>query len=134
MLQNNAKVEVAVEDVIEAVPGGTSHHPSVVLETEAMVNGELRDTSIEVRDTDAPAFAAALLNAELDSQPSDTDLPVAVRCLAAGIVHAASDGHVRMHLQFESGQVLPIEMPRAAAAALARALVEHTPETQDARH
>jgi hypothetical protein len=31
-----------------------------------------------------------------------------------------------LHLQFESGQVLPIELPTEAAAALARTLAMHT--------
>lgn len=126
MQQNNARVEVTVEEVKDSGPGEAQGHPSVVIETEAKVNGELRDTAIEVLEVDAPAVAAALLNADVAIPPTDADLPVAVQCLAAGIVHAANAGQVRMHLQFESGQVLPIEMSRDAAAALARVLIEHT--------
>jgi hypothetical protein len=124
--QNNARVEVTVEEVKDSGPGTALDQPSVVIETEAKVDGELRETAIEVREADAPAVAAALLNAEVADPPSGQDLPVAVHCLAAGIVCAATAGQVRLHLQFESGQVLPIEMSRDAAAALARVLVEHT--------
>ena len=118
------KVQVTVEDVKNSASGDAS----VVIETESRVNGKLRETSIEVREVDAPAVAVALLNPDTDpdDSPSDLDFPAAVRCLGAGVVHVASDGHVRVHLQFESGQVLPIEMSHAAAMALCRGLGEHT--------
>jgi hypothetical protein len=120
------KVEVIVEEVKESMPSSNAGDSSVVIETEAVVDGSLRDASIEVREVDAPAMAAALLNADAGAVPAAADLPIAVQCMAAGVVHAASDGRVRLHLQFESGQVLPIEMPHDAAAALARTLAMHT--------
>ncbi|MES2229685.1 MAG: hypothetical protein V4540_18240 [Pseudomonadota bacterium] len=124
--QTEHKVEVTVEEVKDSNPNPAPGASSVVIETESTVNGNRRDASIEVRDADAPAMAAALLNADVDAPPAAADLPVAVQCLAAGVVHAASDGRVRLHLQFESGQVLPIEMPHDAAVALARALGQYT--------
>ncbi len=124
--QTDPKVEVTVEEVKDSNPSPVPGAGSVVIETESIVDGSLRGASIEVRDADAPAMAAALLNADVDAPPSAADLPVAVQCMAAGVVHAASDGRVRLHLQFESGQVLPIEMPHDAAAALARALGKYT--------
>ena len=126
MQQNQSKVELTVEAVKESAAGGSANEPSVVLETESTVDGRLRDASIEVREVDAPEIAAALLNAELTAPADAADLPAAVRCLAAGLVHGATEGQVRLHLQFESGQVLPIEMPRAAAVALARVLSVYT--------
>jgi hypothetical protein len=97
-----------------------------VIETESVVDGTLRDTLIQVRDADAPAIAVALLNSDAKVPPTTEGLPDAVQCLAAGVMHTASVGRVRLHLQFDSGQVLPIEMPHAAAVALSRALGEHT--------
>ena len=121
------KVEVTIEEVKDSNPGSAAGAPSVVIETESTVDGRVRDTSIEVRDADAPAVAAALLNADSSGPPVISgDLPVAVQCLAVGVVHAASPGQVRLHLQFESGQVLPIEMSGEAAAALSRTLAMHT--------
>lgn len=120
------KVEVTIEAIKESVPSTVAGASSVVIETEAVVDGRVRDASIEVRDADAPAVAAALLNADAAAPPAAADLPVAVQCMAAGVVHGASEGRVRLHLQFESGQVLPIEMPYDAAAALARTLAMHT--------
>ena len=133
MQQNNARVEVTVEEVKDSSHGAALDQPSVVLETEAKVDGVLRETAIEVREADAPMVAAALLNAEVADPPSGDDLPAAVRCFAAGIVYAATAGQVRLHLQFESGQVLPIEMSLDAATALARGLVEHTRAAEGAK-
>ena len=120
------KVKVSIEEVKESNLGAGG--ASVVVETESLVDGELRDTSIEVREADAPAVAVALLNADAGAPtPADLDeLPTAVQCLAVGVVHAADEGRVRLHLQFESGQVLPVEMPYAAAVALWHGLGDHT--------
>ena len=128
------KVKVSVEEVKESNPGADG--TSVIVETESIVDGELRETSIEVREADAPAVAVALLNTEASaSKPSGDEalrdaLPDAVQCLAAGVVHGAQAGRVRLHLQFESGQVLPVEMSHAAAVALCHGLVEHTAVTR----
>ena len=122
MVENVDKVEVTVEQVKDSTAG----EASVVIETESTIDGQRRETSIEVREADAPAIAAALLNADVEQPPSTEDLPVAVQCLAVGVVHAAGAGQVRLHLQFDSGQVLPIEMSHEAAIALCRALNEHT--------
>lgn len=125
MTQQTGKVDVTVEQVKDSVAAAANGQPSVVIETESTVDGKRRDTSIEVRDADAPAVAVALLNAEVDTSGNPADLPVAVQCLAVGVMPSGSAGQVRLHLQFDSGQVLPVEMPHAAAAALARALDGH---------
>ena len=125
MAQQADKIEVTIEELKESKLGSVGDSVTVVIETESVVDGEVHDTSIQVREIDAPAVAAALLNADAQTPPSAEDLPAAVQCLGAGVVHAASRGQVRLHLQFESGQVLPIEMSHAAATALARVLVEH---------
>jgi len=125
MVHKADKVEVMVEEVKEATVGSAAGEASVVIETQSTVDGHLRNTSIEVREADAPAVAAALLNADVTQPAAAADLPLAVQCLAVGVMHAAGAGQVRLHLQFDSGQVLPIEMSHDAALALSRALVEH---------
>jgi len=117
------KVEVAVEELKDSAPSGDNS--GVVLETEAVVDGNLHDTSIEVAHEDVPAVAVALLNAEEGVAAQGGELPPAIKCLGAGVVHGGGDGAVRIHLQFDSGQVLPIEMSHAAALALARGLQGH---------
>jgi hypothetical protein len=119
------KVEVEIEEVKDSAPA--PGRPAVVIETEAKVDGERRDTSIEVQQDDVPAVAVALLNADnQDGTPANDGSGPAVRCLGAGVVHWMSDTHVRFHLQFDSGQVLPIEMSKAAALALCRGLFHQT--------
>ena len=126
MNESTDKVGVTIEEVKDSATGSVGGDPGVVIATESVVDGELRDTSIEVRDADAPAIAMALLNADVEQPHTSHDLPPAVQCLAAGVMHAAGAGQVRIHLQFESGQVLPVEVSRDAATALSRALGEHT--------
>ena len=118
MDNQQGKVEVAVDELKDAAANGNA----VKLETEARVDGELHDTSIEVQQADVPAIATALLNAEGPGTPGDP-LPPAVKCLGAGVVEVVDVRHVRVHLQFESGQVLPIEMTQAAALALCRGIL-----------
>jgi hypothetical protein len=118
------KVEVAIEELKDSAPTGDG--AGVVLETEAVVDGALHDTSIEVQQTDVPAVAVALLNTDSGISVPDQELPPAVRCLGAGVVHGDDPDNVRLHLQFDSGQVLPIEMSRDAALALCRGLFERT--------
>lgn len=119
------KVEIEVEEVKESGPA--PDRPGVVIETESKVDGERRDASIEVQQEDVPAVAVALLNGDRqDGTPANDDSGPAVKCLGAGVVHWISETHVRFHLQFDSGQVLPIEMSKAAALALCRGLFHQT--------
>ncbi len=118
------KVEVAIEELKESAP--LDDGSGVVLETEATVDGERRDTSIEVQQEDVPAVAVALLNTDAGVAVAQGDPPAAIKCLGAGVVHGFGEGCVRFHLQFDSGQVLPIEMSRDAALALCRGLFQHT--------
>ncbi|HUP08546.1 MAG TPA: hypothetical protein VMU47_15415 [Caldimonas sp.] len=120
------KVEVEVDELKDAAASSTG----VKLETEARVDGRLHDTSIEVSQADVPALATALLNADGPASSADP-LPAAVKCLGAGVVEAIDVKHVRIHLQFESGQVLPIEMTHAAALALCRGILRRVGVTPD---
>lgn len=125
MAQRENRMKVTIEEIKDSSPVSQTSHTSVVIETESTVDGKVRDTSIEVRDVDTPAVAVALLNADVEQPASPADLPTAVQCLAAGVMPAASSGMVRLHLQFESGQVLPVEISHDAARALSRTLAEH---------
>lgn len=123
------KVEVAIEEVKDSSPSGDG--ASVVLETESTVDGHLHDTTIQVQQEDVPAVAAALLNTDAEGDASGASAaaesaPPAVKCLGAGVVHWVSEDSVRFHLQFDSGQVLPIEMSKEAALALCRGLFQRT--------
>jgi hypothetical protein len=116
-------VEVEIEEVRKSAP--SDNGSGVVLETEAKVRGELHDTVIEVHQEDVPAVAVALLDTQADVAKIGTDEPPAIKVLGAGVVHWTSADAVRFHLQFDSGQVLPIEMSKDAALALCRGLFQH---------
>jgi hypothetical protein len=123
------KVEVAIEELKDSAPSDDG--AAVVLETEATVDGSLHDTLIEVPQEDVPAVAVALLNTDAGVAPADDNAPPAVRCLGAGVVHWLDERTVRIHLQFDSGQVLPVEMSKEAALALCRGLFERTGAATD---
>lgn len=116
------KVEVEIEELKDSAP--SANGSGVVLETESKVDGDLQDTTIEVQQEDVPAVAAALLNTDAGSAPSGAAALV-VKCLGAGVVHCDSPTGIRVHLQCDSGQVLPVEMSKDAALALCRGLLEH---------
>lgn len=129
MVKPADKVEVAIEELTDSSPSADGS--GVVLETEASVDGQLRTTTIEVREEDAPAVAVALLSSD-SGEAADQAPGPAIKCLGAGVVHWISERSLRIHLQFDSGQVLPIEMTKEAAVALCRGLLEYAGEDDPA--
>lgn len=73
----------------------------------------------------APAVAIALLD-KTEQPPGAT--AAALDCLAAGAVSSDTDGKVRVHLMFENGAVLPVEMSNVVGAALSKGLAEELPK------
>lgn len=126
-------VEVALDELKESRE--TEDGSGVVLETSARIDGEPHETLIEVKQADASAVAVALMNVntETAADAGPPTLPPALKCLAAGVVHLASGAGVRLHLQLDSGQVLPLEMDDDAAGALIRGLTSHLAERARAR-
>ncbi len=120
----NVEVEVEVEELKDSKPSADG--AGVVLETEARVDGSLHDTSIQVQEEDVPAVASALLNVEAHGNHPEGMPATPVRCLGAGVVHWDTPDDVRLHLQFDSGQVLPVLMSKDAALVLCRGLFAHT--------
>ncbi|CAN5904771.1 hypothetical protein BH11PSE8_BH11PSE8_18130 [soil metagenome] len=99
----------------------------LLLEAEGLLRGERRALAIAVKTELAPLVAVTLLSA-LSAPRDDGEhvpghgSPSSMLCLAAGVVKASDASLLRMHLQFDSGLVLPVEMPRASAMALLRGL------------
>jgi len=124
MSKRTDRVQVEIEELKGSAVAGDGD--GVVLETEAVVDGARHDTSIEVQQEDVPAVAVALLNTDSGIAVPQQELPPAIKCLGAGVVHWEDPLHVRFHLQFDSGQILPIEMTKEAAKALCRGLLERT--------
>ena len=73
----------------------------------------------------APAVAIALLekSVQVPGEP-----PPALDVLAAGVAASETDGNVRVHLLFENGAVLPVEMSDAAGSALSEGLAAKLPK------
>ncbi len=68
----------------------------------------------------APAVAVALL---AKSDHEEESAPPAMQCISAGVSSPNGSGQVRIQFLFENGTILPIELPKAAGDALAKALL-----------
>ena len=121
MRSGDAAFDVLIASVKKAAT--TVDGSGVVVHTEALVEGRKRDMAIAVMTELAPLVAVSLLaaspacagNPDAAGAPP---VPPALLCLAAGLVDSNHSQRIRLHLQFDSGLVLPIEMPREAAEAL----------------
>ncbi len=107
----------------------TADGSDLLLEAEGLLKGERRALAIAVKTELAPLVAVTLLAALSGARPKSDDSPgtpaqPSMLCLAAGIVKASDPSLLRMHLQFDSGLVLPVEMPRDSAVALLRGLID----------
>jgi len=69
----------------------------------------------------APSMAVAML-AKTD-HPGDSAAP-AMKCIGAGVSGSELADFVRIQFMFENGTVLPIDVPRAGAEALANGLLK----------
>lgn len=76
-------------------------------------------TNVAIATELAPAVAIALLE---KTEQAPGAAPPALDCLAAGATPSETDGMVRVQLMFENGAVLPVEMSKAAGAALSKGL------------
>lgn len=83
-------------------------------------------TDVAIATELAPAVAIALL--DKTDQPAGTP-PPALDVLAVAATPSAIEGNVRMQLMFDNGAVLPVEMSKAAGAALSKGLKEELPKS-----
>jgi hypothetical protein len=81
-------------------------------------------TNVAIATELAPAVAIALLD---KSEQAPGAAAPALEALAAGAVPSDKKGKVRVQLMFENGAVLPVEMSKAAGAALSKGLDEEAP-------
>ena len=83
-------------------------------------------TNVAIATELAPAVAIALLD---KTEQSPGAAAPALDCLAAAAAPSETTGKVRVELLFENGAVLPVEMSKAAGAALSKRLSEEVPKT-----
>ena len=97
---------------------------AVVLETAAVLGEQPTEVEIAITTDLAPQVAIALLATTAKARAARDGLEPALDVLAAAVVACGFAEKVRLQLLLHSGNVLPVELPREAAAALTRALVD----------
>jgi hypothetical protein len=96
----------------------------VVLKTAAVFEDQRTELEIAITTDLAPQVAIALLATTAKARAARDGLEPALDVLAAAVVACGFAEKVRLHLLLHSGSVLPVELPKEAAGALTRALVE----------
>ena len=97
---------------------------AVVLRTEAEVGGEVTELEIAITTDLAPSVAIALLATTAKARATRDGLEPALEVLAAAVVATGNAEKVRLHLLFDKGAILPIEMPARAGEALKTDLIQ----------
>lgn len=95
---------------------------AVSLTVEAVIGGQRSEIEIAIATELAPQVALALLATVAQERSKRDELAPALEPIAIGIVPSASDAKVRLHLLFDRGTVLPVELERPAAHRLRVAL------------
>jgi hypothetical protein len=106
----------------------TAKRPAKTRGAKAKANAK---TAVDVAIATELAPAAAIAVLEKSSQAPGAPDP-ALDVLVAGVSDAAEDGKVRVHLMFDSGAVLPVEMSSEAGKALEAGLAERRLGTSQA--
>ena len=91
----------------------------------AVKQTEKSATNVAIATELAPAVAIALLD---KTEQSPGAAAPALDCLAAGAAPSETAGKVRVELLFDNGAVLPVEMSKAAGAALSKGLAAEVPK------
>ena len=105
----------------KAAPNASSARPKTAVAKRTKKSA----TNVAIATELAPAVAIALL--DKTEQSPDAPAP-ALDCLAAGASSSETTGKVRVELLFDNGAVLPVEMSKAAGAALSKGLAKEVPK------
>jgi len=111
-----------IADVKEV--GSTPDGLAVVIKAEAVVGGQRSEVEIAITRDLAAQLAVALLATTAKQRAERDKLEPALEVLAAAVVASGCADKVRMHLLFEKGVVLPLEVNVEAATALHTGLSE----------
>jgi len=112
-----------VEQISEVVPAPDG--AAIVVKADVAVAGDRR-TAVEfaIATELAAKVAIALLATTAKARAERDGLEPALDVLAAAVVASGCVEKVRMHLLFDKGTVLPLEVPVDAAHALHRGLTD----------
>jgi hypothetical protein len=95
----------------------------IVLKAEALMDDAMTELEIAITTDLAPSVAIALLAITARARAARDGMDPALEVLAAAVVATGNAEKVRLHLLFDKGGVLPVEMPTAAGHALTKGLV-----------
>ncbi len=119
--------EIEISQIKAVVPRDTGG--AVVVKVEARVGDHATDLEIAITTELAPAVAIALLATTAKARAARDGLEPALDVLAAAVVASGSAEKVRLQLLFDTGTVLPVEMPTDAGEALKQGLTDVLPGT-----
>ena len=96
---------------------------ALVVKAEALLGDNSTEVEIAITTDLAPSVAIALLATTAKARAERDGLQPALEVLAAAVVASGNAEKVRLHLLFDKGAVLPLEVPALAAANLSKDLV-----------
>jgi len=114
-----------IEGVKEVVP---TPDGAVVIKADAVLGDQRSEVEIAITTDLAAKVAVALLATTAQARAARDGLEPALEVLAAAVVASGCADIVRMHMIFDQGVVLPLEMNADAATAFRKSLNEERPE------
>jgi hypothetical protein len=112
-------IEISKVKQVAALPDGSA----VVVNAEVVLGDSRSEVEIAITTDLAANVAIALLATTAKARAARDGLLPALEVLAAAVVASGSAEKVRLHLLFDKGAVLPIEVPAPTAANLSRDLI-----------
>ena len=112
-------IEISKVKQVAASPDGSA----VIVKAEVALGDSRSEVEIAITTDLAANVAIALLATTAQARAARDGLLPALEVLAAAVVASGSAEKVRLHLLFDKGSVLPIEVPSPAAANLSKDLI-----------
>ena len=112
-------IEISRVKQVAPRPDGTA----VIVNAEVVLGNSRSEVEIAITTDLAPNVAIALLATTARARAERDGLVPALEVLAAAVIASGSAEKVRLHLLFDKGAVLPIEVPTPTAANLSRDLI-----------
>jgi len=122
-MENPARPELQIHRITAVTPHADGQR--ILVQADAVVKDERTQLEIAVTTDLAPSMALALLATTALARARRDELEPALEALAAAVVRSSSEERVRIHLLFDKGIVLPLELDGAAAKALSDGLAEY---------
>jgi hypothetical protein len=112
-------IEISKVKHVVPLPDGSA----VVVNAEVVLGDSRSEVEIAITTDLAATVAITLLATTAKARAARDGLHPALEVLAAAVVASGSAEKVRLHLLFDKGAVLPVEVPAPAAAGLSKDLV-----------